>query len=106
MRAMRLIVMFDLPMGNAEERKSYVDFRKFLVEDGYEMDQFSVYTRTLLTRESIGAHIGGLEANLPLAGVVTAFEMTEKQYANRWQLLNTRRPTVTEDERAQLTFVL
>lgn len=52
MRVMRLMVLFDLPTGNKKERKSYAEFRKFLIHDGYHMEQFSVYSRLLITRES------------------------------------------------------
>lgn len=38
MRPMRLLVMFDLPTGNGRERKSYSQFRKFLIKDGYNME--------------------------------------------------------------------
>lgn len=45
MRIMRMLVMFDLPTGSKKERRSYADFRKFLIKDGYHMEQFSVYSR-------------------------------------------------------------
>ena len=104
MRAMRLIVMFDLPTGNKEERKSYTEFRKFLIKDGYTMDQFSVYSRVLFTRESAKTYVDRLKANLPRAGVVTVFELTEKQYADRLMLVNTR--DTPESPPVQLTLVL
>lgn len=102
---MRLLVMFDLPTGNKAERKSYSEFRKFLIEDGYRMEQFSIYSRLLLTRESSAMHIERLRANLPRAGTVTVLELTEKQYEGRLKLLNTANP-YREDETAQLTLVL
>lgn len=106
MRAMRLLVLFDLPMGSRAERKSYAEFRKFLIKDGYHMEQFSVYSRILFTRESSAAHIARLRMNLPTAGTVTVIEMTEKQYENRKVLLS-KRPVVSETEsmQAQLTLV-
>ncbi len=106
MRAMRLMVMFDLPTGSKQERKSYAAFRKFLVEDGYYREQFSVYSRILLTRESAAAHIQRLKANLPRAGVVTVFEMTEKQYESRLCLLNTNPAPREQHAGVQLTLVL
>ena len=105
MRVMRLLVMFDLPTGSKAERRSYAEFRKFLVKDGYHMEQFSIYSRLLLTRESSAAHIARLKANLPRAGVVTVLELTEKQYASRLRLLNTQQDTQV-DEGAQLTLIL
>lgn len=103
---MRLIVMFDLPTGNKAERKAYSAFRKFLIEEGFSREQFSVYSRILLTRESSAAHIERIRRNLPSAGVVTVFEMTEKQYASRQKLLNTLPPSRRHESGVQLTLVL
>ena len=68
MRIMRLLVLFDLPTGSKKERKSYSEFRKFLVKDGYHMEQFSVYSRVLLSRDSAETHMRRLKENLPIAG--------------------------------------
>lgn len=106
MRPMRLIVMFDLPTGNKAERKAYSNFRKFLIEDGYCREQFSVYSRILLTRESSASHVERIKRNLPSTGVVTVFEMTERQYASRLKLLNTAPPSKTKEVGVQLTLVL
>lgn len=75
--------MFDLPTGNKAERKSYTAFRKFLIDDGYQMEQFSIYSRVLLSRESLNTHLERLNANLPAVGSVFVLELTEKQYENR-----------------------
>jgi CRISPR-associated protein Cas2 len=87
---MRLLVLFDLPTGNAAERKSYAQFRKFLLNDGYQMEQYSVYSRVLLTRDSAETHLQRLRSNLPAAGSVTVLELTEKQFENRRVLVDTR----------------
>lgn len=39
---MRLILMFDLPMDTTEEKKTYRNFRKFLLSEGFMMHQYSV----------------------------------------------------------------
>lgn len=106
MRTMRLMVMFDLPTGNKQERRSYAEFRKFLIEDGYYREQFSVYSRILLTRESSAAHINRLKANLPRSGVITVFEMTEKQYESRLRLLDTTPPQHQQQLGVQMTLIL
>jgi CRISPR-associated protein Cas2 len=46
-RFMRLIVFFDLPMVTKTEKRAYVQFRRFLLNDGYDMIQWSVYVRIL-----------------------------------------------------------
>lgn len=103
MRVMCLLVFFDLPTGSRAERKSYTDFRKFLIADGYHMEQFSVYSRLLLTRESAATHVARLKMNLPAAGEVTVLELTEKQYENRFVLL-CRHEAKKRDDGAQLTL--
>lgn len=90
MRIMRMLVLFDLPTGSKKERKSYAEFRKFLIKDGYHMEQFSVYSRVLLSRDSAEAHLKRLKANLPVAGAVTVLTLTEKQYEGREVLVDSR----------------
>ena len=90
MRLMRLIVLFDLPTGNKEERKSYTEFRNFLLNDGYTMLQFSVYSRVAaLSRDTAETHLRRLKNNLPAVGKVTALLITEAQFENREVLVNT-----------------
>ena len=42
---MRIMVLFDLPTGSAKERRAYSDFRKYLINDGFTMEQYNVYSR-------------------------------------------------------------
>lgn len=42
---MRIIVMFDLPVETAKNRKDYVTFRKFLIKSGFLMMQESIYCK-------------------------------------------------------------
>jgi CRISPR-associated protein Cas2 len=44
-RFMWLLVMFDLPVGSKSERRSATKFRNWLLDQGYEMSQFSIYVR-------------------------------------------------------------
>lgn len=107
MRAMRIMVMFDLPTGSKEERRSYSEFRKFLIKDGYVMEQFSVYSRVTLGRDVLQTHLDRLRRNLPLAGSVTVLTLTEKQFEDRLVLLSPLRgmQNQTQDYGAQMTLV-
>ncbi len=105
MRIMRLLVLFDLPTGSKAERKSYAQFRKFLINDGYHMEQYSVYSRILLSRDSAVTHVERLRANLPAAGEVTVIELTEKQFESRKVLVNTLVRKDLPDVGPQLTLV-
>lgn len=103
---MRLLVMFDLPTETAEDKRGYAEFRKFLVEDGYELEQFSVYSRVALSQQNAETHLGRLEKRLPHEGTVTAFLMTEKQYESRRILLDTGPPAHHVQQDVQLTLSL
>lgn len=78
---MRLIVFFDLPMVTKAEKKAYVQFRRFLLNDGYDMIQFSVYGRILNGKDAETKHQARLADNLPPEGSVRCMTVTEKQYA-------------------------
>lgn len=106
MRAMRIMVLFDLPTGSAKERRAYSDFRKYLRNDGFTMEQYSVYSRVTLGRDTLQAHIERLKGNLPPEGSVTVITMTEKQYEDRMILLgNESQQNHANDYGAQLTLV-
>ena len=50
---MRIIVFFDLPVITAAKRKAANQFRQFLLKDGYQMLQLSVYSRIVKGRDSL-----------------------------------------------------
>ena len=79
---MRMLVFFDLPMVTKAERKSYTQFRRFLLNDGYDMMQFSVYGRILNGTDAEQKHTQRLTLNLPPAGSIRVLTVTEKQFAS------------------------
>lgn len=78
---MRLLVFFDLPMVTKAEKRAYVQFRRFLLNDGYDMIQWSVYGRIINGRDAQTKHMARLADNLPPHGSVRCMTVTEKQYA-------------------------
>lgn len=78
---MRLMVFFDLPTVTKAEKRAYVQFRRFLLNDGYDMIQWSVYGRILNGLDAEKKHVARLADNLPPAGSVRCMTITEKQYA-------------------------
>ncbi len=80
-RYMRLLLFFDLPMVSKAEKRAYVQFRRFLLNDGYDMIQWSVYGRMLNGYDAETKHLQRLKLNLPPAGSVRCMTVTEKQYA-------------------------
>lgn len=80
-RFMRILVFFDLPVVKREDRKEYQNFRRFLLNDGYLMLQFSVYSRICNGTDGIEKHVNRLKSNLPPKGSVRYLQLTEKQYS-------------------------
>jgi CRISPR-associated protein Cas2 len=79
---MRMLVFFDLPVVTRAERRAYTQFRRFLLNDGFDMIQFSVYGRILNGRDAEEKHMQRVVANLPPEGSVRVLTVTEKQYAS------------------------
>ncbi|MBP2621098.1 CRISPR-associated endonuclease Cas2 [Streptococcus panodentis] len=80
-RYMRMMLMFDMPVDTAEERKAYRKFRKFLIEEGFIMHQFSIYSKLLLNHSANTAMVERLKANNPKKGNITLLTVTEKQFS-------------------------
>lgn len=78
---MRIIVFFDLPVVKREDRKEYQTFRRFLLNDGYIMIQYSVYSRICNGSDGVNKHITRLIKNLPPKGSVRYLQITEKQFS-------------------------
>lgn len=79
---MRIIVMFDLPVITENERKIATKFRKYLLDDGFIMMQYSVYSRICKNNDDLYKHINRLKINTPKTGNVRLLQVTENQYNN------------------------
>ena len=79
-RFMRILVMFDLPVVSAHDRKEYVKFRKYLLKSGFMMLQESVYCKLVPNTTMADALMENLRKNKPESGLVQALKVTEKQY--------------------------
>jgi len=84
-----LMVCFDLPVGTKIERKRATQFRKFLLDDGYDMIQFSVYARPCVTFARQETHLRRLEANVPPDGSVRAIFITRSQWERMYSIEGT-----------------
>ncbi|MUV38384.1 CRISPR-associated endoribonuclease Cas2 [Lentibacillus sp. JNUCC-1] len=93
---MRIIVFFDLPVVLPRERKAYARFRKFLLNDGYTMLQYSVYSRICNGEDNVRKHMRRLHEHIPpVNGAIRAMKVTERQFENMDILLGT---TTAEEE--------
>jgi CRISPR-associated protein Cas2 len=79
-RLMWMMVMFDLPVGTKAERRAATEFRKGLLDDGFEMSQFSIYTRLCSGREQAETHVRRVREIVPNGGKVDILFFTDKQF--------------------------
>lgn len=84
---MRILVFFDLPTLTRENKRDYVVFRRFLLKDGYDMIQWSVYGRIVNGFDDAVTHAKRLNQNLPPDGSVRMLQVSEKQFASMKHLV-------------------
>ena len=89
---MWILVMFDLPTDTQIQRKSATKFRNFLLDEGFERSQFSVYTRFVASREAMFARIKKIERNLPEKGDIQILNFTDRQYRDLVHFSDQGRP--------------
>lgn len=79
-RLMWMMVLFDLPVITKEERKVATDFRNFLLDQGFEMTQYSVYLRFCGNREKGETYVRLIRMSSPRTGKVSILFFTDKQF--------------------------
>lgn len=79
-RLMWIVVMFDLPVVEKEERKAANKFRLALLDMGFEMVQLSVYVRFCTSHAQSETYCKRVEQALPEGGKVNILFFTDKQY--------------------------
>ena len=77
---MWLMVMFDLPVTEAAQRKASTAFRNGLLDLGFEMAQFSVYVRFCAGQSRLRTYQNRVRELLPEGGKVKMIAFTDKQY--------------------------
>lgn len=92
-RLMWMMVMFDLPVLTKAERKAATGFRNFLLDEGFEMAQFSVYMRHIVGKEQAEAKTRRIEKSAPRTGKIRVLYFTDKQYESIRILDNRARRT-------------
>ena len=77
-----MMVLFDLPVIEKKERKEATDFRNFLLNNGFAMIQYSIYTKLFSGKDACEKYYKMIEKNLPAEGKVDILTITDKQYGN------------------------
>ena len=97
---MRILVMFDLPVGTESERKNYRLFRKYLIKSGFLMLQESVYCKIAQNTTVADAIIANVRKNGTDDGLVQVLKITEKQYSRMEYIVGESKSDVLDsDER-------
>lgn len=79
---MRLIVIFDMPVKTDDEKREYRKFRDYIMDDGFVMLQYSVYTRFSPNESDSQKHIDRVLKKSPKYGNVRILKVTENQFAS------------------------
>jgi CRISPR-associated protein Cas2 len=77
---MWMIVMFDLPVDTKANNRAATKFREFLLDEGFEMSQFSVYARFVNGKEQFDTYVRRVGRNLPPKGEIHILQFTDRQY--------------------------
>ncbi len=102
-RSVWLLVIFDLPTTTTSDRRDYARFRKQLLNEGFQMLQFSVYGRHCATRERLEAKERRVRSDLPPAGQVRLLTVTDAQFA-RMRVFESKHQREPERPPLQLEF--
>ena len=79
---MWVMAIFDLPVLTKAERKRATAFRKYLLDEGFTMMQFSCYLRFTAGKEQAEALTRRIGAHVPEPGKVDVIWFTDRQYAD------------------------
>ena len=79
-KQMRLILIYDLPVTDEENRKIYSRFHRNIIRLGFYMLQYSVYSKVIQNDTSMKQYLYKLERVVPKVGNIVVLKITEKQY--------------------------
>ena len=98
-----LLVLFDLPVTTAQERKDAAHFRNQLLDSGYLMLQYSAYARSSVTLEKKQGLVNEWRGMVPESGTVQCLFMTDGQWGGMLTLSRGKRKLLRRiDEQPQI----
>ncbi len=97
---MRVMIFFDLPTKTEKDIRNYTKFRKILIESGFVMMQFSIYTKIVLNKSGLKSIENKISEITPKKGLVQMMVVTEKQFSSMKNIVGTNNnEVVNTDER-------
>ncbi len=97
-RFVRTIVFFDLPNIYARDKKNYLKFRKYLVNEGFVMMQESVYSKLILNTQQSELLVERIRKQAPKKGLIQVLTITEKQYSQIEYIIGEGKTKIINDE--------
>lgn len=93
-----LLLMFDMPVKTAEQRRLANRYRHLLLDYGFAQVQLSVYSKYLVNASGVRALLPRLRAGIPPDGAVRIVRLTDEQWASTYryhgqaEIPNARKP--------------
>lgn len=101
---MRVVVLFDLPTSTRSERRDASKFRLSLLNDGFDMLQYSIYSRLCPNRDSAEKHMLRTKRIAPPKGSIRILYVTEHQFSNMYIIAGEKTSQERLRPTKQLTF--
>jgi CRISPR-associated protein Cas2 len=99
---MWLLVMYDLPTETKTDRRNAQQFRKRIMQNGFQMFLFSKYLRHCISKENADVHVARIKKILPPHGTIGILRITDKQFEDMEIYTNkkaaSKQPTVQQLE--------
>lgn len=97
-RIMRTMVFFDLPNIYAKDKKNYLKFRKYLLNEGFIMMQESVYSKIVMNSQQSELLLDRLRKKAPKKGLIQVLTITEKQYSQIEYIIGEHNSKIIDNE--------
>lgn len=95
---MRTMVFFDLPNIYAKDKRNYLLFRKYLLNEGFIMMQESVYSKIVMNSQQSTLLIERLRKKAPKKGLIQVLTITEKQYSQIEYIIGEHNSKIIDSE--------
>jgi CRISPR-associated protein Cas2 len=103
-RIVWLIVVYDCPMTEREERRDYTIFRKKILQENFLQLQYSLYARHFSTYAQATAVIARMQNNVPPGASVSFFFVTDKQWAMTQEFYGPKKTMQKPNEYEQISL--
>lgn len=97
------VVMFDLPTKSAAQRREYSKFRHMLLDLGFMMTQYSVYSKYSPSGVLSNRVVSEIKTAVPAGGQVRILHVSDREWAATIRFSNAL-PETAQEQPEQLVF--